>query len=190
MNKQNKKEMKKNKRLEKQHLKLKHIEEKGLKKAKGFISDFKQFATKGNVVDMAVGVIIANAFTKIVNSLVNDIITPAITLLTGKIDYTNLFIALDGKEYATLADAQAAGVSIISYGTFLTNIINFLMVAFWLFVFLKILFRVKNGRKKEEVKVEQATTKKCPYCLNEIAIEATRCGHCTSILEENVVSNN
>ena len=188
MNKENRMEIKNNKRLEKERLKLKRLEEKSLKKAKGFITDFKQFATKGNVIDMAVGVIIANAFTKIVNSLVNDVITPAITLLTGKIDYTNLFIALDGKEYATLADAQAAGVSVISYGTFLTNIINFLMVALWLFVFLKILFRVKNGKKKEEVKVEKATTKKCPYCLNEIAIEATRCGHCTSILEETVES--
>ena len=190
MNKEEKKELKNNRRLEKERLKLKRLEEKGFKKAKGFIADFKQFATKGNVIDMAVGVIIANAFTKIVNSLVNDIITPAITLLTGKIDYTNLFIALDGKEYATLADAQAAGVSIISYGAFITNIVNFLMVAFWLFVFLKILFRIKNGKKKEEAKVEKVTTKKCPYCLNEIAVEATRCGHCTSILEETVENNN
>lgn len=184
MSKVEKKEIKQNKKLEKEKEKLKKLEEKGLKKAKGFINDFKQFATKGNVIDMAVGVIIANAFTKIVNSLVNDIITPAITIFTGKIDYTNLFIALDGNKYATLADAQAAGVSVISYGTFLTNIVNFLMIAFWLFIFLKIIFRVKNGKKKEEIKKEVATTKKCPYCLNEIAIEATRCGHCTSILEE------
>ena len=163
---------------------IKAFEEKSIKKAKGFINDFKQFATKGNVIDMAVGVIIANAFTKIVNSLVNDIITPAITILTGKIDYTNLFIALDGNKYATLAEAQAAGVSVISYGVFLTNIVNFLMVAFWLFIFLKILFRIKNGKKKEEIKQEVAKNKKCPYCLNDIPKEATRCGHCTSILEE------
>ena len=184
MNKEEKIELKKLKRLEKEKLKLKRLEEKGLKKAKSFLTDFKQFATKGNVIDMAVGVIIASSFTKIVNSLVNDIITPAITIFTGKIDYTNLFIALDGKEYATLADAQAAGISVISYGTFLTNVVNFLMVAFWLFVFLKIIFRIKNGKKKEEVKEQVATTKKCPYCLNDINIEATRCGHCTSILDQ------
>ena len=179
-----KKEIKQSRKLEKEKARLKKLEEKGMKKAKGFIADFKQFATKGNVIDMAVGVIIANSFTKIVNSLVNDVITPAITIFTGKIDYTNLFIALDGKKYATLADAQAAGISVISYGTFLTNVVNFLMVAFWLFVFLKIIFRIKEGKKKEEIKKEIATTKKCPYCLNDIAIEATRCGHCTSILEE------
>lgn len=178
------KEIKENKKLEKQKQRLKKLEEKGMKKAKGFLTEFKQFATKGNVIDMAVGVIIANAFTKIVNSLVNDVITPAITIFTGKIDYTNLFIALDGNKYATLEEAKAAGVSIISYGTFLTNIVNFLMVAFWLFIFLKVIFKAKDKNKKEEVKEEVATTKKCPYCLNEIAIEATRCGHCTSILDE------
>ena len=178
------KEIKENKKLEKQKQRLKKLEEKGMKKAKGFLTEFKQFATKGNVIDMAVGVIIANAFTKIVNSLVNDVITPAITIFTGKIDYTNLFIALDGNKYATLEEAKAAGVSIISYGTFLTNVVNFLMVAFWLFIFLKVIFKAKDKNKKEEVKEEVATTKKCPYCLNEIAIEATRCGHCTSVLDE------
>lgn len=184
MNNEEKKEIKQAKKLEKQLAKLKKIEEKGLKKAKGFMADFKQFATKGNVIDMAVGVIIANAFTKIVNSLVNDVITPVITIFTGKIDYTNLFIALDGNTYATLSDAQEAGVSVISYGTFLTNILNFLMIAFWLFVFLKILFKIKNVNKKEETVEKVETTKKCPYCLNTIDIQATRCGHCTSILEE------
>ena len=184
MNKEYKKENKMEKKLQKERERLKKIEEKGVKKAKGFINDFKQFATKGNVIDMAVGVIIANAFTKIVNSLVNDVITPAITIFTGKIDYTNLFIPLDGNTYATLEDAKAAGVSVISYGTFLTNVVNFFMIAFWLFIFLKIVFRIKNGKKKEEVKEQIASTKKCPYCLNDIPLEATRCGHCTSILEE------
>lgn len=179
-----KKEIKLQKQLEKQAARIKKLEEKGLKTAKGFLTDFKQFATKGNVIDMAVGVIIANAFTKIVNSLVNDVITPAITLLTGKIDYTNLFIALDGNSYSTLEEAKAAGVSVIGYGTFVTNIINFFMIAFWLFVFLKIIFKIKNGKKKEEVKEQVATTKKCPYCLNDVPIKATRCGHCTSMLEE------
>ena len=172
--------MKKEKQLEQ----LKNIEQKGLTKAKGFLNDFKQFATKGNVIDMAVGVIIANAFTKIVNSLVNDIITPVITIFTGKIDYTNLFVALDGKDYATLEEATTAGVSVISYGTFITNVINFLMVAFWLFIFLKVVFKITNLKKKEEVTEKVVTTKKCKYCLSEIPLEATRCAHCTSTLED------
>lgn len=175
---------KEEKNLEKQRAKLKKLEEKGLKKAKGFLAEFKQFATKGNVIDMAIGVIVANAFTKIVNSLVNDVITPAISLLTGKIDYSNLFIALDGNTYKTLEEAKAAGVSIISYGTFITNVVDFLMVALCLFIFFKVLFKARDKKKVEEVKEEIATTKKCPYCLNDISIEATRCGHCTSILEE------
>ena len=133
---------------------------------------------------MAVGVVIANAFTKIVNSMVNDIITPAITLLTGKIDYTNMFIALDGNTYNTLEQAKEAGVSVIGYGTFITNIIDFLMIAFWLFIFLKIVFKIKDGKKIQQETKKVITTKKCPYCLNEIPLEATRCGHCTSILEE------
>jgi len=182
MNKEERKEIKEKKKLEKQR--LKELEQKGLKKAKGFINDFKQFATKGNVIDMAVGVIIANAFTKIVNSLVNDIITPAISMLTGKIDYTNLFIALDGNRYTTLEQAKAAGASVISYGTFITNIVDFLMIAFWLFIFLKIVFKITNLKKKEEVIEKVVTTKKCQYCLNDIPIKATRCGHCTSILDD------
>lgn len=179
---------KEDKRLEKQRAKLKKLEEKGLKTAKGFINDFKQFATKGNVLDMAVGVMIANAFTKIVNSLVNDIITPALSIFTGKMDYTNLFFTLDGNTYATLEEAKAAGASVISYGAFITNIVDFLMIALCLFIFLKVVFRIKNVAKKEEVKEEIketiATTKKCKFCLNEIPLEATRCGHCTSVLEK------
>lgn len=183
MNKKEKNEIKREKKLEKERIKIKQIEEQGLKKAKGFISDFKQFATRGNVIDMAVGVIIANAFTKIVNSLVNDIITPAISIITGKIDYTNLFIALDGNTYLTLEEAKTAGASVISYGAFITNIIDFLMIAFWLFIFLKVIFRITNGKKKEEIKEKVATTKKCKYCLNDIPLEATRCGYCTSEID-------
>ena len=165
---------------------LKRIEEKSIKKAKGFIADFKKFATKGNVIDMAIGVIIASAFTKIVNSLVNDIITPLISLLTGKMDYTRLFIALDGNQYLTFEEAKAAGASILSYGNFITNIIDFLMIALSLFIFLKVLFKMQNIRKKDEIveEVKAPTTKKCPYCYSEIDIKATRCAHCTSVLEE------
>lgn len=175
-------DIKNNKKLEKERLRLKKLEEKSIKKAKGFINDFKQFATKGNVIDMAVGVMIATSFTKIVNSLVNDIITPTISILTGKVDFSNLFIALDGNKYATLEEATKAGVGVINYGAFITNIIDFLMIALCLFIFLKVIFKFRNKKKEEEP--AKPTTKKCPYCLNEIPLEATRCGHCTSLLEE------
>lgn len=184
MDKQVRSELKKEKKLQKQAAKLKQLENKGLKKAKGFIAEFKQFATKGNVIDMAIGVIIANAFTKIVNSLVNDVITPAISIFTGKMDYTNLFVSLDGNSYATLEEAKAAGTSVISYGTFITNILDFLTIALCLFIFFKILFKARDKKNAKEVKEQIATTKKCKYCLNDIPLEATRCGHCTSILEE------
>ena len=98
-------------------------------KSKGTLTEFKEFAIKGNVMDMAIGVIIGGAFGKIVTSFVNDIVMPAISLLTGKIDFTNLFIALDGNTYATLEAAQEAGVSTLNYGTFITTIIDFLLIA-------------------------------------------------------------
>ena len=182
MNKEEIKEQKRKMKLEKQALRLKKLEEKGVKGAKGFIADFKAFIMKGNVIDMAVGVVVASAFTKIVNSLVKDIITPAISILTGKVDFTNLFVALDGNKYTTLEEAEKLGVSTINYGVFITAIIDFLMVALCLFVFLKIMFKVQNIRKKEETK--DPTTKQCPYCLSEINIKATKCAHCTSDLTE------
>ena len=172
--------------ITKEREKLKKLEEKSLKKAKGFLQDFKQFATKGNVVDMAVGVMIATSFTKIVNSLVNDVITPALSILTGRIDFSNLFFALDGNTYATVEEAKAAGVSVINYGAFVTNVVDFLMIALCLYIFLKVIFKLKDKNKKKE-EPAKPTTKKCPYCLSEISLEATRCAHCTSILEE---SNN
>mgnify|MGYP003289926935 CR=1 FL=1 len=155
-----------------------------MKKGKAFFGEFKTFIARGNVIDMAIGVIIASAFTKIVNSLVNDVITPAISMLTGKIDYSNLFIALDGNTYATLDEAKTAGVSVISYGTFITNVVDFLMVALCLFIFFKVLFKARDKKKKEEIVEQVITTKECPYCLNTIPVKATRCGHCTSMLDE------
>lgn len=169
-------------KIDKEAKKLKKLEEKALKKSKGFWSEFRAFATKGNVIDMAVGVVIASAFTAIVNSLVKDIITPLISLLTGKIDFTNLFIALDGNKYATLAEAEEKGGSILKYGNFITAIINFLLIALCIFIFLKVVFKVINIKKKEVEEVKK--TKICPYCKSEINIEASRCPHCTSVLEE------
>ena len=167
--------------LEKEQERLKELKEKAEKKSKSFLTEFKQFATKGNVIDMAIGVIIGTAFTKIVNSLVNDVITPSLSILTGKIDFSSLFVALDGVKYETIDAAKEAGATIINYGQFLTNVVDFLMVALCLFIFFKVFFK---ARRKKEEEPKPVTTKKCPYCLSEIPLEATRCAHCTSELKE------
>lgn len=140
--------------------------------------DFKKFALKGNVIDLAVAVIIGGAFGKIVNSLVNDIIMPPLGLILGRVDFSELYINLSSNTYKSLKDAKDAGAPIISYGVFLNNIIQFLIIAFSIFIVIKQLDRFK---KKEE-KIE--TEKKCPYCFTNIPIKATRCPHCTSVLEE------
>lgn len=140
-------------------------------------NDFKKFALKGNVVDLAIGVIIGGAFGKIVTSLVNDIIMPVIGKLIGNVDFSNLFYDF-GKGYKTLAEAQAAEAATINYGLFINNVINFFIIAFSIFIVIRQLQRFK---KKEEVMV---TTKKCSYCCTDIPLEATRCPHCTSQLEK------
>lgn len=147
-------------------------------KSKGTFKEFKEFAIKGNVMDMAIGVIIGGAFGKIVTSFVNDIVMPAVSILTGKIDFNNLFIALDGNTYATLAEAQEAGVATLNYGTFLTTIIDFLIIAVSIFIVMK---KLLVAKKKEEAPAP-VTTKECPYCKSTIALGATRCPHCTSEL--------
>ena len=163
--------------------KVKKKVDKNLKRAKEEVGAFKKFISKGNVVDMAVGVMVGTSFTKIVNSLVNDVITPTLSLLTGKVDFSSLFVALDGNTYLTIEEAKEAGATVINYGAFITNIVDFLMIALCLFVILKVIFKFK--RKKEETPAPApVTTKKCPFCLNEIPLEATRCGHCTSVLTE------
>lgn len=140
--------------------------------------EFKKFAMKGNVLDLAVGVIIGGAFSKIVASLVNDIIMPIVGKLVGKVDFSNLYINLSGKEFSSLAEAKKAGVPTINYGLFINNIIDFLIIAFSIFIVIK---QINRFRKKEDAPI---TTKKCQYCYTEIPIEAKRCPHCTSILEE------
>ena len=146
----------------------------------GFMKEFKDFAVKGNVVDMAVGVIIGGAFGKIVTSLVNDVVMPVIGVFTGGIDFTSLFVSLDGNTYATLAEAEEAGAAVLKYGNFISQIVDFLIIALVIFIVVKKLMAIK---KKEEPVVEEApTTKVCPFCKSEISIEATRCPHCTSEL--------
>lgn len=157
------------------------------KKTSKFAAEFKTFILRGNVIDLAVGVIIGGAFQAIVNSLVNDIIMPVISLLTKGIDFTGLFIQLNGEEkFATLAEAQEAGVAVLAYGNFISAIINFLIMAFVIFLLVKGINRVHTIGKKPEEPVEEPapTTKVCPFCKSEVDIEATRCPHCTSELPE------
>jgi large conductance mechanosensitive channel len=143
------------------------------------IKEFKEFIMRGNVMDMAVGVIVGGAFNTIVTSLVNDIIMPVISLATGKVDFTNLFFTLDGSKYATLAEAQEAGASVFAYGSFIQNVLQFLIVAFVLFMVIK---GMNKLRRQPEEAPAAPTTKICPFCKSEIPIEATRCGFCTSEL--------
>jgi len=143
----------------------------------GFISEFKEFAMKGNVVDMAVGIVIGLAFGNVVNSLVKDIITPPIGLLTGRVNFSNLYISLNGQSYPSFAAAQAAGAPTINYGIFINTIINFLIVALAIFLVIR---QVNAMRKKPEEKAPD--TKNCPYCKESISKDAVRCPHCTSDL--------
>ena len=159
-------------------------ENKAVQKTTGFFKEIKDFISKGNVIDLAVGVIIGGAFSGIVNNLVTNIVTPAISLLTGKVSFTDLFIALDGGEYATLAAAQEAGAATLNYGLFIQAVIDFIITAFVIFLLVKGINKIRSLGKKEEAVVEAApTTKVCPFCKSEISIDATRCAHCTSEVE-------
>ena len=154
--------------------------------------EFKEFATKGNIVDMAIGVIIGGAFQKIVTSLVNDLIMPTISIFTGKVDFSNLVITI--------------GNTSIRYGSFITTIVDFLIIAFSIFIAIRSINKLSNSTKenmeklakkskfsrkvkKKEETPEEPKTKKCPYCYSEIDYHATRCPHCTSILEEKNIHN-
>lgn len=140
------------------------------------LKEFKEFAVKGNVVDLAIGVIIGGAFGKIVTSLVNDMIMPIIGLLVGKVDFTNLFISLDGTKYPSLAAAKEAGAATFNYGIFINTIIEFIIISFSIFIVIR---QLNKFNKKEEPVVEP-TTKACPFCYTEIHLDATRCPNCTS----------
>ena len=144
----------------------------------GFVSEFKEFAMKGNVLDMAVGIIIGVAFGAIVSSLVKDVIMPPIGMIMGGINFGDLFIALDGKTYASLAAAQAAAAPTINYGLFINTIINFLIVALAIFM----LIRQVNAAKKKPAPPEP-NTKDCPFCKESIPKAAIKCSHCTSDLK-------
>lgn len=143
------------------------------------LQEFKKFIMRGNVIDLAVAVIIGAAFNSIVQSLVNDVIMPPIGLLLGGVDFSNLFINLSGESYESLAAAQEAGAPTINYGLFINNVISFVIVAFVVFLIVRQLNKLTA--KKEEPK--PPSTKTCPVCQTEIPIEAKRCPNCTSWLE-------
>ncbi len=148
------------------------------------LKEFKEFAMRGNVLDMAVGIIIGAAFGGIVNSLVSDVIMPPIGLILGNIDFSNFFLVLkEGKvagPYASVAAAKAAGAVSLNYGVFINTVVSFLIVAFSVFLLVR---SINKLRRKEEVPPVLPTTKECTYCFTSIPIKATRCPHCTSELK-------
>lgn len=155
---------------------------------KNLLTEFKKFAMRGNVIDMAVGIIIGAAFGKIVDSLVKDVIMPPIGLLLGKVDFTNLFVVLKSgvtpAPYPSLSAAQTAGAVTLNLGLFINALISFLIVAFAVFILIKTIneLQAKMERKEAVQEAKEPTTKVCPYCCSEISINATRCPHCTSEL--------
>ena len=148
---------------------------------KKFFEEFKAFAMRGNVVDMAIGVIIGGAFGKITTSLVNDIFMPLLGIVTGGVNFGGLFYALDGNHYASIEAAAEAGVGTLNYGAFIQYVIDFILVAFCMFLVIKLMNSLK---KKEDVPAPVKPPRLCPYCRMEIAEDATRCGHCTSVLDK------
>lgn len=139
--------------------------------------EFKKFAMRGNVIDMAVGVIIGGAFGKIVGSVVNDILMPPIGMLMGKMDFTNLFVSLNGNEYATLEAAKKAGAPVLAYGKFVNTVIDFLILAFVIYMLVAQINKLKPAKEPDP------DPRLCPYCKQPVADDATRCPHCTSHLE-------
>lgn len=143
------------------------------------LKEFRDFALRGNVIDLAVGVIIGGAFGKIITSFVNDILMPPIGLLLGKVDFNNLFIDLSGHGYKTLAEAKEAGAATLNYGIFINTIIDFLIVALVIFLFIRL---INQMHKPAPAPAAAPTTKTCPHCATDIPLKATRCPHCTSQL--------
>ena len=141
------------------------------------LKEFREFVMRGNVIDLAIAVIIGAAFGKIITSFVEDVLLPPIGLALGNVDFSNLFINLSGKDYVSVAAAKAAGAATLNYGIFLNHIINFLIIAFVIFLLIK-----QINRMQKPAAVPAVTTKDCPHCLSAIPIKATRCAHCTSNL--------
>ena len=145
--------------------------------------EFKDFVLRGNVVDMAIGIIIGAAFNGVVNSVVNDIVLPPIGLLLGKVDFANLFIVLSKESVSTLAEAQEAGIPTLNYGLFINTVLDFLIVAFVVFMVMRLINRWHKEKKEVAADNAEPEDKDCPFCLTEIPFKATRCAFCTSQLE-------
>lgn len=141
------------------------------------MKEFKEFAMRGSVLDMAVGIVIGAAFGRIVSSFVEDILMPPLGLLLGKVDFSNLFFSLTGQHFESLAAAKSAGAATLNYGLFVNHVINFLIVAFAIFILVR-----QVNRLKREQPAPAPTTRDCPFCLSAVPLKATRCGHCTSQL--------
>jgi large conductance mechanosensitive channel len=142
------------------------------------MKEFKEFIMRGNVLDLAIGIIIGAAFGKIVTSFVGDILMPPIGLVLGKVDFANLFLNLSDKHYATLAEAKAAGAATINYGLFISAIIDFLVIALVIFMVVR-----QANRLRKEAPPAEPDTRDCPFCLSTVPIKAVRCAHCTSELK-------
>lgn len=141
--------------------------------------EFKEFALKGNVIDLAIGIIIGAAFNKVVQSLVNDIIMPPIGMLMGKMDFSALFVNLSGKQFETLAEAKKAGAATLNYGLFINTLVDFVIMAFVVFIMV----RQINRLKREAPVAPVPETRECPFCLSTVPLAATRCSQCTSMFE-------
>lgn len=157
----------------------------------GIAKEFKEFAMRGNVIDLAVGVIIGGAFGKIVTSVVNDILMPPIGKILGGVNFTDLFINLDidkklpsGADVVSLAQAKEVGAAVIAYGQFINTMIDFFIVALCIFFLVKGINFLRRDKQEQEKPEPQSTLKECPYCYSEIPVKATRCSHCTSMLNE------
>jgi large conductance mechanosensitive channel len=146
----------------------------------GMVKEFKEFAMRGNVVDMAVGIIIGGAFGKIVTSMVNDVIMPPIGKAMGGVNFVDKFINLSSGDYKSLAAAKAAGAAVIAYGSFINVVIDFVIVAFCIFLMIKAMNTMKHRLEHAPAAPAAPTTKECPRCFSTIPIKATRCPHCTS----------
>ena len=145
------------------------------------LKKFRDFAVKGNVMDMAIGIVIGASFGKIATSLVNDVLMPPIGLLLGKVDFNSLFVPLDGKTYASLDAAKKAGAATFNYGAFINTVLDFIIVAFAMFIIVQ-WYQSMSERMEGPKPAEAPTTKQCPFCMSDIPIAATRCPHCTSQL--------
>jgi large conductance mechanosensitive channel len=141
------------------------------------LKEFKEFAVRGNALDMAIGIIVGAAFGKIISSLVSDVLMPPFGLLLGKVDFAGLYLNISGKPYSTLAEAKAAGAATVNYGVFLNTVIDFLIVAFVIFLLVR-----QINRWKKPAPAQAPATKDCPYCFSAISVKATRCPNCTSEL--------